>query len=277
MTTASGALGDVVERLPPVDLAEVLDVAALQTRTDRKYLLEPEEFARFGAALGDGFRALEIDGRRLFAYESVYFDTPALGLYRSHRQGRRRRYKVRTRAYLDSGDAMLEVKLEGHRGATVKRRTPHPASRRHELTGAGHRFVSDVLDDAYRLTLPQLEPVLTTTYTRGTLVDTATGARVTCDVDLVCSDPRASRSGPDRVLVESKSASGASPADDVLAEIGVRQVSLSKYCVGVALLRPHLAANRWSRVLRREFGWQRSPEADLEPTLSRSWARATGS
>ncbi|MFC7744428.1 hypothetical protein ACFQXA_31035 [Nocardiopsis composta] len=54
--------------------------------------------------------------------------------YRQHVQGRRRRFKARTRGYLDSGTASFEVKMEGARSATVKERTAHPVDRLDEFT-----------------------------------------------------------------------------------------------------------------------------------------------
>ncbi|MBT8217984.1 MAG: molecular chaperone, partial [Acidimicrobiia bacterium] len=60
--------------LPGISLAEVTAEAALLSRKDRKYLV-PLDVAR-GLLGQDGLRVLEIDGRRTFHYESVYFDTP---------------------------------------------------------------------------------------------------------------------------------------------------------------------------------------------------------
>jgi hypothetical protein len=59
-------------------LLEALAAAELQTRIDRKYLVAPDAFVRLVADLADSHRVLEIDGRRTFRYESVYFDTPGL-------------------------------------------------------------------------------------------------------------------------------------------------------------------------------------------------------
>ena len=63
--------------------------------------------------------------------------------------------------------------------------------------------------------------------------------------------------GPDRVLLESKT-TNRGRVDGILAAWGIRPLSMSKYAIGTALLRPELAANRWNRLLRREFGWQRA-------------------
>jgi len=64
--------------------------------------------------------------------------------------------------------------------------------------------------------------------------------------------------GPDRVLVETKSR-GHEPVDRVLSRLGVRPLSMSKYCLGTALLHPWLPANRWHRLLVKEFGHRRVP------------------
>ena len=59
------------------------------------------------------------------------------------------------------------------------------------------------------------------------------------------------------ILVESKCSGAGSVADAALREMGVRSISISKYCVAVALLHRTLAANKWNRTLRTHFGWSR--------------------
>lgn len=250
-----GCLAGVVSRMAPIDLPAVMQIAGLQSRTERKYLLAPEEFTRLTEHLPEQFRVLEIDQRRIFNYQSIYFDTAERDLFRSHRQGRRRRYKVRSRTYLDSGQCMFEVKLKGYRGQTVKHRLPHPAGDRFAMTPEAQDFAATVLDEEYGLAAPALRAALSTSYRRSTLVDPVNGARLTCDVDLVTADNGHRRSGPELVLVESKSAEGPAIADLELKQMGIRPVSLSKYCIGTALLDPHLPANRWNRILRESFGW----------------------
>jgi hypothetical protein len=195
----------------------------------------------------------------------VYFDTECLMLYRHHVQNRRKRYKVRTRSYLDTGDAMLEVKLEGWRGQTMKERLLYDSNCRRELTPEGRAFVDHVVAEAYGAAVPPVDPVLTTAYRRATLVDVQCGSRLTIDVDLTWSGSgRAHRAGH-LALLESKNPSGRGPVDAMLGSMAVRPVSLSKYCLGVALLHPDTAANPWSLLLRREFGWQRARTASEPP------------
>jgi hypothetical protein len=252
---AEWGLPDVVDRLSPITLEEVLASAELQTRVDRKYVVSRDVFSAVLAQVHDRMSVLEIAQRRAFRYESVYFDTPDLTAYRQHAHGRRKRVKVRTRAYLDTDDCLLEFKRVGARGETVKERYPYSLEDRYRLDRAARALAGDRVGDV--ISAPLLEPVLTTTYLRMTLVDSGHGCRVTCDLDLRFEDRRGHAYGPahDLVVLESKTTGALSPFDRVLVAGGRRPVSLSKYCVGMAVLDPSLPANRWNRELRRWFGW----------------------
>ena len=114
--------------------------------------------------------------------------------------------------------------------------------------------------EAYGLEVPDLHPVLTTRYRRATLVDVDNVLRLTIDVGLHWADAARGKSSNDLALVESKTTSGPGHLDALLRAAGVRPVSISKYCAGVAVLRDDVPANRWSRVLRQRFEWERTPE-----------------
>jgi hypothetical protein len=245
---------------PPVSLDRVLSVARLTTRIELKYIVPLTSLPAVLQRLPREFAVLDIDDRRIFDYESVYFDTEGLALYRSHVQGKRQRYKARVRSYCDSGDAMFEVKLKGLRGQTVKERLPYDFQRRDELTDEGREFLDTVIAEAYGLTAPPLRPTLTTSYRRATLVDLERASRLTIDVNLGWSDRRSSHRAEDLALIESKGLAGPGPADALLRSMGVRPVRISKYCLGVALLNPETAANPWNRLLIHQFAWQRAAE-----------------
>jgi hypothetical protein len=249
---------------PGVSLERVLSVAQLTTRVELKYLVPLAVLPAFLRGLPQELMALDIGGRRIFDYESVYFDTESFALYRNHVQGKRRRYKARIRSYCDSGDAMLEVKLKGRRGQTVKERLTYDFQRRQELTQEGRTFLDTVIAQAYGFTAPPLWPSLTTAYRRATLVDMERKSRLTIDVNLSWFDGETSRRADHLALIESKSLTGPGPADALLRSMGMRPVRISKYCLGVALLHPDLAANPWNRLLTRQFDWQRRSSPELQ-------------
>lgn len=250
---ASAALTAAVTDRAGISLDEVMAQAALQTRVDRKFLLTPQQFASFADRLGQRFSVLDIDGRRVFGYESTYFDTPDFEQYRAHRQGRRRRYKVRSRSYMDTGLSMFEVKTKGVRGATVKHRMRQPRHVASHLTPSTAAFLAEVLEREYAQPVPDLQPVLESAYRRATFVDPVGAERVTADVELRYGTGNRQVLGPELIVVETKTAHGRGRCDQALAELGLREVSMSKYCIGVALLNPQLPANRWARLLRQHF------------------------
>lgn len=252
-TKAREALEQAVACREPISLEDVVSEAALQTRVDKKFLLTPQQFTALSERLGEKFKIMQIDGLRTFRYESVYFDTEDFDQYRAHRQGRRRRYKVRSRTYADTGLSMFEIKTKGLRGATVKHRIQQDLDAAGELTEENLQFLESVLDSEYGQEVPELQPVLDSSYTRATFVNPIDSERLTCDVELEYANSKTHLNGPDLIVVETKSADGRGASDRALAELGIREVSMSKYCIGVALLNPHLPANRWSRLLQQNF------------------------
>ena len=213
-----------------------------------------EAFDHLLEAWRDRWCVLEIAGSRLFRYESVYFDTPELTTYRLHAHGRRRRVKIRTRAYLDSEECLLELKFVGARGETIKDRHPYSVEQRFELSEPARTLVAERL--ASLVDVRDLRRVITTGYKRATMVDMRSGNRITCDVNLRFADDTRQGSGPRGVvLLESKALGPVRALETDLHRLGLRPLSLSKYCVGMALLDPTLPANRWNRELRRHFGW----------------------
>src|SRR5581483_9083581 len=188
------AIRDTAAMVRPIGLDDLVESAELLTRLDRKYFVPAATFRALIAELGS-FRVLEIDGQRTFDYESVYFDTPNLLTYRAHLQRRRRRFKARTRTYVDSGLCMFEVKTVGQRGATVKDRINHPVADRAVLTAQAHEFLGQILAGAYDQPAPPgLQPMLISLYRRTTFASPVEGSRLTCDVSLSCHTERASMS-----------------------------------------------------------------------------------
>ncbi len=250
---------DGLDDLRPVDLAALNAAAELQTRVDRKYILPARALPAVLAELPAGSEALEIGGERFLRYASQYFDTPDLDSYFGAARGRRRRFKVRARTYLDSGGSFLEVKTRGGRSATVKDRVPVVGDEldADAVTYAGDLLAGAGIPDADHLA-HRLSPVLLTRYRRATLLLPATvggdPSRATIDVDLAwIGDDGVGFALPDSVIVETKSGQRAGALDRTLWRHGHRPASLSKYGTGMAALHPALPSHKWRRVLTRHF------------------------
>ncbi|CAN5149473.1 VTC domain-containing protein [soil metagenome] len=239
--------------LEAITLDELVAKAALQTRVDRKYVLSRLDAAEVLAALDPSTRILEIDGARASAYESVYFDTPDLLSYRMAAHARRRRFKLRTRSYVDTDEAWLEVKTRGARSTTVKDRLAYEMDDRGILTPDGREYADAALG-ALGLDGADLRPTLVTRYHRSTLYLPGSGSRATVDTDLSWEgDDGRVLSTPDLAIIETKSGSRTSEVDRLLWSHGHRPATISKFGTGLAALRSDLPSNKWARVLRRHF------------------------
>jgi len=250
-----------------IGLDELNERASLQTRVDRKYLVATSQLDAVLRDLDESTRVLEIDGARASLYESVYFDTDQLDSYQAAAHRRRRRFKVRTRAYLDSTECYLEVKTRGGRSVTVKERAPHPLEKRARLTADGLDYVDFAFAGAGidGVDASDLHPTLVTRYRRTTFFVPAnednpgTESRATMDLALswATTDAEGSRDTvirtPTLAIIETKSGSTPSRVDRVLWSHGIRPVNISKYGVGMAAMHPGLPANKWHRVLETQL------------------------
>lgn len=246
----------MIATMAPIELAELQEKAGLQTRVDRKYLVEIDRLDHVLGALPSTTQVLQIEARRQFCYRSVYFDTADLLAYRLTALRRRRRFKIRTRSYLDSGQHLLEVKTRGPRGTTVKQQLSYD--------GDGEHLLGEDRQEACRAvaqtgaTPPEateLRPVLITTYHRVTLFLPTSRSRVTIDTDLCWLLPDGSRQRrlQDHAIVETKCTNSAAEMDRALWALQHRPCSISKFGTGLAALRPELPAHRWRPLLHRHL------------------------
>ncbi|MEU6548690.1 VTC domain-containing protein [Streptomyces sp. NPDC046915] len=247
-------------------LAEVDAAAALQYRTDRKYLVPLDQARAFVHLLADRHHVLDLTGRRTTSYLSTYFDTEQLASWHAHVQGRRRRWKVRTRLYAEDGLCRVEVKTKDGRGATVKHALRVAAAAYGALGLEAGAFVDEVLGrSGIPVTAAELSPAAEIRYVRAALADLGHGTRVTLDGALTCHHgDRTAALDAGHVLVETKGGVRLASADRMLLRLGARPMSLSKYIVGQSLLTRGLPDNDVRRLARTHFSAQTSTEPLFE-------------
>jgi hypothetical protein len=249
-------LEDAFAELDPIGLDALDERAALRRRVDCKYVVARDALAAIVESAGDAYDALEIDGHRSFDYESVYLDTPDLRCFRDHVEGRRPRYKIRTRLYYETEACFVEVKVKTADEETVKRQMPHDPSAHGGLTPEARRFLDESLGELMGSPAPEaLAPSLWTRYRRMTLASIEGGERVTTDLDvrLAAPDDRSTTLRDDLALVETKTEEGRGAVDRLLAEGGHEPVTISKYRFGVGMLLEDDPGEAGAEQLQRAF------------------------
>ena len=230
-------------------LADLGD-ASLMRRFDRKFILPLSRLHEVLDGLRDEYTALEIEGRRVFRYESLYFDTPSMDFFQMHHNGQLNRYKVRHRVYADTDTRFLEVKFKNNQRRTEKSRIA-TQDQPGEIHDEGLAF----LDESVPGEFTDLHPNLLCRFRRIALASPASAERVTLDFDLTFGPPDGAemRELPRLLVVELKQArrTAESPFFRVMRELSVRPQSFSKYCIGCCLAERGMKANRFKRALAR--------------------------
>jgi hypothetical protein len=235
----------------PITLEEMEGVKLLN-RIDTKYLTNEATLSKVLAdAAAAGYRVLVADGVRISPYNSVYYDTPELRMFLDHHNRRLVRQKVRTRIYVKSGEAYLEIKRKNNHGRTKKKRIGIAA-------GEMMKFSSNPSACAYLekhswFTAGDISPVLSTAFERITLVNPARTERLTIDTRLHFRNYRTGgKAGlQDTVIIELKQdGHAASQMKKILLDNRVKPARISKYCVAVTLTDPSVKSNRFKVKVR---------------------------
>ena len=235
-------IADSVPRLcdfEGITLAQLEARALLASRHDRKYVVREDILDTVLPEWSRNFDVLEINGKTSFLYRSLYFDEPGYRSFHDHHQGRRIRFKVRTRHYVDVDEHYLELKLKGSRGRTLKSRLAYQAERSAMLDADAIEHIGRTYYDVYRRPWQaELVPTIRVDYNRTTLVAKQGGMRITIDRNLsftLGSETCKVDSG--HVILETKSDRRRTVADETLRRMHQHPVSrCSKYCIGLAAL-----------------------------------------
>ena len=205
----------------------------------------------------DHYYAQEVEGKRLAAYSTVYYDTPELTMYLIHHNRHLVRDKVRVRTYLDSRLTFCEVKHKTNKGRTKKRRIELKVeSGKWKAVPCLSALDEELHASDFQLPYPSesLNASLETAFDRLTLVNEGKTERVTIDLNLVFNNyiNNTSASMDQLVVMELKQDGRAhSLLKDVLFELRIKPYKLSKYCIGTAMTRPDVKQNRFKKKLRR--------------------------
>lgn len=212
-----------------------LETHALLRRVDRKFVMTLATAHALLPALRRHYDVVRAGAETLATYDTTYFDTAERTLYHRHRRGQFPRWKIRVRTHVDRGLGFLEVK--GRRGGNTsdKIRWPYPA---------GHVGLTQearaLIDAVCPIGASRLEPALRVQYYRTMLVGRQTAERISFDLGVRFDAGGRSDVLDGVVIGEIKQASvmNGSPAMQVFRQAGLREVSLSKYSVGLARLTP---------------------------------------
>ena len=234
----------ILQQFEPISLKE-MDNVKLMNRTDTKFLFTTIQFETIMNEVMNHYRILEVQGKRLNRYKTLYYDTIDKDLYAEHHNGKLNRYKIRHRTYVESDIGFLEVKFKNNKGRTIKTRVAE-----HDVpsawTGESEIFLNKTLPFE-----PQtLIPMIWVNYSRYTLVHKTEPERLTLDLELEFVKNGVTKKLTGLVIAEVKQEKRkVSPFLKMMKKYHIREGSISKYCLGIALTCNDVKKNNFKRKL----------------------------
>lgn len=233
----------LLDQFDPIYLNEMKNVE-LMNRIDTKFVFSRNVLNQILPELAAGYRSLEVEGTKMSAYTTQYFDTDRFRFYLEHHNGRGVRYKVRIRKYEESDIFFLEIKKK-HKGRTDKKRIS-VNDFESVLTEGSQEYIEAVMDQEV-----SLESKLYNSFDRITLVSKTDKERLTIDLNLGFKDEKGTDNFNHIVIAELKQErlNSRSLFYRLMKRHIIRPGGFSKYCIGAITLNPELKYNNFKRKL----------------------------
>jgi len=220
---------------------------SLMNRFDFKFLLISSEATHLLNNLADHYDVISNHDQLVRQYETRYFDTAQRDAFSLHHKGKLPRYKIRTRAYLDTKDQFVEIKYKNNKDKTEKFRIE--SSITEDLFKQSN--VISFLKEHHIKHLDALEEALLVKYNRISLKHKELNERVTFDFDIAFSTNQKNSLLGDIVIVEVKQEKRfKSEVLTLLKSIHKHTISMSKYCYGLLSKESSIKHNNFNPLLK---------------------------
>ncbi len=240
-----------------IDLPTLNEKAKMLERNENKYIFTMQELCMLVHELKADYDILEINGKRSFTYETIYFDDKSNVCFIQHHQKKRQRFKARTRRYVDSNLHYFEFKLKDLRNKTNKKRYACEGDEHGILTPKSYELMQSAYQELYsRRFKYELFPASGIVYKRITLVAKEGGERLTIDFDMNFFSPdkkEQDESAANLIIIETKSVTGNGIADKIFKKYRQRSTGCSKFCLSKIFLGSIRKYNGYRPILKKYF------------------------
>ena len=239
----------ILARMTPITLPQMKDIH-LMDRLDFKFVAPVTLLPDLLEEMKSDFMVQEVNNQRTASYATQYFDTPDMGFFVMHQNGKLARQKIRIRSYVDSGISFLEVKNKSNRGRTKKHRIPFDFQRIDSMDDLNEK--KDFLVDHSLFDVNLLVPSLENSFRRITLVNNKKTERVTIDTNLSFSNSKTHRKeylDPFMILELKQDGWVHSHFRDIVAKMNIKSRTFSKYYTGIVMTDSEVKYNRFKKRL----------------------------
>jgi hypothetical protein len=223
-----------------IKLAE-MDNVKLMSRSDTKFAFKFSKLPELLNQMMPFYKVLEINGKFIHDYKSLYFDTDDRKFYLDHHNGRVNRNKVRFREYVGSDLTFLEIKRKNNKGKTIKKRMKVD-SINDNLSVKQKEYIYSIIGSNIILNSKQW-----INFSRITFVHKVHKERLTIDINLNFKE-KDRRGDLNQIAIGEVKQERMSRLSDfmrIAKELHILPIRISKYCMSTLELNPELKQNRF--------------------------------
>jgi hypothetical protein len=223
-----------------IKLAE-MDNVKLMSRSDTKFAFKFSKLPELLNQMMPFYKVLEINGKFIHDYKSLYFDTDDRKFYLDHHNGRVNRNKVRFREYVGSDLTFLEIKRKNNKGKTIKKRMKVD-SINDKLSVKQKEYIYSIIGSNIILNSKQW-----INFSRITFVHKVHKERLTIDINLNFKE-KDRRGDLNQIAIGEVKQERMSRLSDfmrIAKELHILPIRISKYCMSTLELNPELKQNRF--------------------------------
>ena len=229
------------------DILNAVDKAVNTTSTDvdfgltnlakQKYISSTKKVGNILFSLGNRFRVLNVGGKKVFSYRTLYFDTWNCCFFNEYLNESPLRHKVRLRETQNGNRCYFEVKVsDSTKNQRLKQRIAIES-----LECFKNTQTEELLGRGTGLTFEQITPILECQFKRIVLIDDKAQQRVSIDLSPVFINPRTGVNigVPELVIIETKrNTENADLFAELIDEGNAQKSDISRYMTGMLATNP---------------------------------------
>jgi len=236
----------------PIEL-DKLNTIKLMKRYDTKFIFHRDKLTSVFDYLYKNYQVLEIDKKRAFKYDNLYFDTDDFFFYHQHHNQRLNRYKIRCRRYNESNQCYFEIKFKNNKNKTIKKRILLDDKEiNNVLSEKSKEFARKTILISNGDIIDKVNPSLWIGFNRITFANLINKERLTFDINLTYTDKRLNSNKINNLIIaeiKSENISLNSPFFKYLKNLKIFPGKFSKYCIGIAISEKNIKSNRFKKDL----------------------------
>ena len=230
-------------------------------RLESKFLIHKSVLPSLSEILKPSFQIFENQNSNELVYQTIYFDTENLDMFRHHVAGKLPRTKIRIRKYMNSQDTFLEIKEKDNRSHIQKYR---------QQISDYEIIDSKFIQNHSSFSMQALRNKIQIDYHRIAFISSYYSCRLNLDFEIQYNDfHENSFRFNNLIILEIKytNYSDAKILFNELKKLGIRPSNFSKYCFGLFALnqKVHSRYKRtWSQILHIENEFSASRNTAIE-------------